>query len=71
MAIETTTPEQLASVPGSNGVQPPAMSKGGEEVLDWDLCLPISPPRPGGTIQVQLITAGRSRPAPVADPDLA
>jgi hypothetical protein len=71
MAIETTTPEQLASVPSPNGVQPPAMSKGVDEVVDWDLSLPTPPPRPQGTIQVQLIPAGRSRPLPIADPDLA
>jgi hypothetical protein len=71
MAIEATTPEQLTSVPLANGVQPPVVNKGAEEVLDWDLCLPIPPPRPRGTIQVQLIPAGRSRPVPVADPDLA
>jgi hypothetical protein len=71
MAIETTTPEQLASVPLANGVQPPVVNKGADEVLDWDLYLPFPPPQPRGTIQVQLISAGRSRPAPVADPDLA
>jgi hypothetical protein len=71
MAIETRTPEQLASVPLPNGVQPLAVTKGPDEVLDWDLCLPTPPPRPRGTIEVQLIPAGRSRPVPVADPDLA
>jgi hypothetical protein len=68
MAIETTTPEQLASLPLPNGVQPPAASKGTDEMLDWDLWLPTPPPRPQGTIQVQFVHAGRSRPVPVEDP---
>jgi hypothetical protein len=33
-----------------------------EEVLDWDASIKRAPPRPGGTIQVQLAFGGRSKP---------
>jgi hypothetical protein len=39
------------------------------DILDWDACLESPPPRPEGTIQVRMTYAGRSRPAPISDPD--
>jgi hypothetical protein len=41
------------------------------DVVDWDACLVTPPPRPQGTIQVQLTYAGRSRPVPLSDPHTA
>lgn len=38
------------------------------DVLDWDACIETPPPRPQGTIRVQMTYAGRSRPVPISDP---
>jgi hypothetical protein len=42
-----------------------------EELLDWDVWLPIAPPRPTGTVTARLEFIGRDRPIPVEFPDTA
>jgi hypothetical protein len=50
--------------PGTSSIDP-------EEILDWDVCIEIPPPRPHGTLAVQLVCAGRGKPTPVDDLEVA
>lgn len=40
-----------------------------DELLDWDVCMETTPPRPSGTIRVHLEYVGRSKPIFVEDPE--
>jgi hypothetical protein len=49
---------------------PPASSTTGDgQILNWDVYISTPPPRPEGTIKVELTPGGRSRPIPISDPD--
>ncbi len=39
------------------------------DVLDWDACLEIPPPRRSGSIKVRLNFLGRGKPVPLVDPE--
>ena len=41
-----------------------------QQALNWEVHLRTAPPRPTGNVCVRLLPGGRSRPRPVADPDL-
>ena len=42
-----------------------------DELLDWDACIEVAPPRPTRRIQVRLRDLGRDKPQPIeiADAD--
>ena len=39
-----------------------------EDLLNWDVAIPVPPPRRSGTIRVRLIYKGRRKPMSVEDP---
>ena len=39
-----------------------------EDILNWDVAIVTSPPRPSSTIRVKLVYKGHSKPMPVEDP---
>lgn len=44
---------------------PDPMDVDPEEILDWDTCIEVAPPRPTRRIQVTLRDMGRDKPLPV------
>lgn len=57
--VPSTTPAKSLPIPPA--VEP-------EELLDWDACIEVDPPRPTRRIQVTLRDLGRDKPLPVEDP---
>ena len=68
LLMKATLNEATADVPLPNTVNgEPALTLDAD-ALDWDVSIESPPRRPQGTIHVQLVDEGRSRPAPLADP---
>ena len=69
MSSETLITEAVKPATGvPDGQAPQPVRSGENENLDWDAWIETSPARAKGTIQVQVVFVGRSRPIPVADP---
>lgn len=60
------SPSVPSTTPAKSPQIPPAVEP--EELLDWDACIEVDPPRPTRRIRVTLRDLGRDKPLPVEDP---
>jgi len=60
-AIKLPDPSGVSPVPASLAIEEPV-------VLNDEVLIDVAPDRPGGTIRVRFVNAGRSIPIPADDP---